>query len=224
MNSQAKNLQFTSYCIFFTVHQAPLKMNEILIPRDITPLKATHYLVVLILNFVYVCWPCIPSALKLTMCKKSLIDIGQKCWSTERDTWGGYQTRWRPSGTHWTSPVSGYSPVQQMKRFGKLTSVTEHTQLHCREAIGRLPFKNKHGSSHIRTPPQHSIPIGRLASQWGRDLLPLCKCHGGFVSRLSLWDSQTYLTPWVTTNRKKNKNKNSLGNLGDCETLFTFSL
>lgn len=65
--------------------------------------------------------PCIPSALELMVCrkKKSLIEIGQKCWSTERDTWGGYRTRWRPSGTHWTPPVSGYSPVQQMKRFGQ---------------------------------------------------------------------------------------------------------
>lgn len=136
--------------------------------------------------------PCIPIALKLTVCRESLIDIGQKCWSTERDTWGCYQTRWHPSGTHWTSPVSGYSPVQQMKRFGKLTSVTEHTQLHCREANGHLPFKNKHGSSHKRTPPPHTIPIGWWASQWGHELQPLCKCHVGYLSTLSLWDSNIF--------------------------------
>lgn len=168
------------------------------------------------------CWPCIPIALKLTVCRKSLIDIGQKCWSTERDTWGGYQTRWRPSGTHWTSPVSGYSPVQQMKRFGKLTSVTEHTQLHCREANGHLPFKNKHGSSHIRTPPPHSIPIGRLASQWGHELQPLCKCHGGFLCRSSLWDSKLiWLPEWQRIERKT---KTSTVSESYCETLFICSL
>lgn len=164
--------------------------------------------------------PCIPSALKFMMCnvkkktKKGLIDIGQKCWSTEKDTWGGYRTRWRPSGTHWTPPVSGYSPVQQMKRFGQ-THICHRTHTASLQRGHWAPPPLRTNTAHlITTPPPHSFPIGPLAANEAPTLLALCKCHGGFLCG----SSQTYLTPRMSTKGKKNKNV--VGKLKYCVTLI----